>query len=75
MIRFQKRFSDGAVLLTARCRAFAGEGVREHRILVDPDGTVRVWDDQANYYTTCHSLGESAQVKARKAAASLPSAA
>lgn len=23
---------------------------------VDADGTVRIWDDVADHYTTCHSL-------------------
>ena len=46
--------------LTFRAKAFAGEGIREHRVRVDTHGTVRVWDSVAGHYTTCHSLSESA---------------
>lgn len=49
------------VRFTARCRAFASEGVREHRVKVDSDGTVRVWDSVAGHYTTCHSLSAGAE--------------
>lgn len=52
---------------TARAKAFSSEGVREHRFLVD-GATVRVWDNVAGHYTTCHSLGESAIRRLRKIA-------
>lgn len=42
--------------LTVRAKAFSGEGVRTNRCTVDADGTVRVYDSVAGYYTTCHSL-------------------
>lgn len=45
---------------TIRAKAFAGEGIRTHRVAVDTDGVVRVWDSVAGYYTTCHSLGRAA---------------
>ena len=51
-----------------RAKAFAGEGVRDHRISVDDDGDVRVWDEVAGYYTTCHSLCKDAIRRARKIA-------
>jgi hypothetical protein len=44
--------------MTIRCKAFDGEGVRTNRVMVDDDGTVRVYDSVAGYYTTCHSLSE-----------------
>ena len=53
---------------TMRCRAFSGEGVRENRVTVGADGIVRVWDSVAGHYTTCHSMAESAQARARKLA-------
>lgn len=58
-----------ATKLTVRCKAFGGEGVRENRVAVDRDGTVRVWDSAAGHYTTCHSLGRSALARIRRAAA------
>jgi hypothetical protein len=51
--------------LTIRAKAFSGEGVRTHRVMVEADrvdgqdvirGAVRVWDDVAGHYTACHSL-------------------
>lgn len=47
------------VPLTVRAKAFAGEGVREHRVMVD-DVNVRVWDAVAGCYTLCHSLSRAA---------------
>lgn len=58
-----------ATTLTMRCRAFDGEGAKQHRLSVDRDGTVRVWDSVAGHYTTCHSLGRSALARIRRAAA------
>ena len=55
--------------VTTRAAAFAGQGVREHRFLVETDGTVRVWDAIAGYYTICHSLSSAAQARIRKLAA------
>ncbi|MCE5336801.1 MAG: hypothetical protein LLG06_19665 [Desulfobacteraceae bacterium] len=52
---------------TIRARAFSGEGIREHRVMVDGDGTVRVYDSAAKHFTRCHILSISAQQRARKA--------
>lgn len=49
------------IRFTARCAAFSGEGVREHRVMVDSDLTVRVWDNVAAHYTTCHALSAAAE--------------
>ena len=55
--------------VTARAKAFGGEGIRTHRFAVDPDtGLVRVWDDVAGHYTACHSLSASATRRIRKLA-------
>jgi hypothetical protein len=55
--------------ITARAKAFRREGVKSHKFSVEADGTVRVWDAVAGYYTTCHSLGKSAEARIRKLAA------
>jgi hypothetical protein len=54
--------------ITARCRAFTGEGVREHRILVDSDGDVWVKDPVDGYFTRCHALSAGQQARLRKLA-------
>lgn len=41
--------------ITIRARAFSGQGVKTHRMLIT-DGTVKVYDPIAGYYTSCHSL-------------------
>jgi hypothetical protein len=51
------------VVIKARAKAFSGEGVREHRFLVEKAmgiTVVRVWDSVAGHYTRCHSLGSAA---------------
>lgn len=55
-------------VVTIRARAFSGDRIRDHRCTVDADGTVRVWDEVAGHYTTCHSLTRGALARARKAA-------
>jgi hypothetical protein len=54
-----------------RVKAFSGQGRREHKLSVSPDGTVRVWDDVAGHYTTCHSLSAATQSRVRKLVAQL----
>lgn len=54
--------------VTIRAKAFTGRGVEAVRCLVASDGTVRVYDGVAGHYTVCHSLGNSAQARARKLA-------
>ena len=55
-------------IITVRAKAFAGYGVEEIKALVEPDGTVRVYDDVAGYYTTCHSLSPRAEQRIRRLA-------
>lgn len=45
------------VEMTIRAKAFAGDTVREHRVLVD-DVSVRVYDSTAGHFTLCHSLSK-----------------
>lgn len=40
---------------TIIARAFAGDDVKTHTVRVE-GGIVRVWDEVAGYFTTCHSL-------------------
>ncbi len=54
--------------ITARAKAFSHEGVKAHRFTVAADGAVRVWDDVAGHYTSCHSLSRTAQRRIRKLA-------
>jgi hypothetical protein len=56
-------------IVTMRVRAFAGEGAKSHDLLVEPDGSVLVWDTVGAHYTRCHSLTSSAQKRAIKLAA------
>lgn len=53
-------------IVTIRARAFSAEGIRTHRVMVESDGSVLVWDAVAGYYTSCHSLSASAIRRARK---------
>ena len=63
--RLDKRL--GQTRFTTRCRAFSG-GVREHRILIEADGSVLVWDEVAGSYTRCHALSAGQQARLRKLA-------
>lgn len=56
--------------ITARAKAFSGEGVRSHKFSVDHDGTVRVWDSIAGHYTNCHAMTPRALNRVRKMAIS-----
>lgn len=55
-------------IVTARARAFSGEAVRKHSFMVETDGTVRVYDPVAGYYTTCHALSVKTLRRLRKIA-------
>lgn len=60
---------NNEIKITARAKAFSGEGVREHIFSVDlADKNVRVWDSVAGHYTTCHSLTASAKSRVLKLA-------
>lgn len=50
-----------------RARAFGGR-LETIQALVDADGTVRVYDSVAGYYTTFHSLSEGARRRIRRLA-------
>lgn len=59
---------DSNKSITIRGRAFQGR-LESLRCMVDEDGTVRVYDNVAGHYTTCHSLPERTQARVRKLAA------
>jgi len=56
-----------STIITARARFF-GRRIESRKVRVDDDA-IRVLDDVAGYYTTCHSLGTAAQRRIRKIAA------
>lgn len=58
------------VEMTIRAKAFSGEGVRQHRVMVD-DANVRVYDSVAGHFTLRHSLSKKTVAKIIKAAAGL----
>ena len=56
--------------ISIKVRAFNSErGAREHQVMVDESGTVRVYDDIAGHFTLCHSLTARQLDRCRKAAA------
>jgi hypothetical protein len=54
--------------ITARARYFSGQGIETLPVLVESDGTIRVWDAVAGHYTVCHSLAPSAERRIRRLA-------
>lgn len=54
-----------SVEITLRAKAFKGEGVKVNRFSVAPNGTVRVWDNVAGNFTTCHSLSPKMEARIR----------
>ena len=56
-----------SIIVSARARAFSGEGINTHKFLVSSD-TVKVWDPVAGYYTGVHALSRSACARIRKLA-------
>ncbi len=53
------------VTVNVRANAFAGRRIESVSAMVEPDGTVRVYDDVAGHYTLCHSLSARAQARIR----------
>ena len=46
-------------VIVVRAKAFSGEGVRHHTVLVD-EQAVFVWDSVARHFTSCHALSQRA---------------
>ena len=53
-----------------KCEPFR-DGYYEASVMVDGDGTVRVYDSIAHHYTRCHSLSATQQQRARRIAAAV----
>ena len=49
----------GAIEVRARCKAFSGQSVRNHRILSSSDKSVLVWDSVAGHFSNCNILSRS----------------
>ena len=60
--------------LTVRARFFSARPIETRRVLVEPDGTIRVWDKVAGHYTVCHALSRSAERRIRQLARAARSA-
>lgn len=54
-------------IITVRVRAFNGK-LETVQCIVNNDGTVRVFDDIAGFYSACHSLSERQQSRIRNLA-------
>ena len=52
--------NSAEVEITARAKAFSGEGVKEHKFLVRGN-EIKVWDLIAGHYTNCNALTNSAK--------------
>ena len=50
------RFAQDVVQMEFRGKVFSTRGVETVDVRVDDAGTVRVWDDIAGHWTTCHSI-------------------
>jgi len=63
-----KTTSSNEIEITARAKAFSGEGVKTHKFLVRGN-EVTVWDPVAGHYTTCHSMSPATVRRVAKLAA------
>ena len=59
--------TNDVILTAVRCAAFGGK-VGTHDVSVSWTGIVRVYDNVAGYFTTCHSLSKAAERRIRKLA-------
>ncbi|HXF44841.1 MAG TPA: hypothetical protein VNK91_01865 [Burkholderiaceae bacterium] len=58
-------------IFKARAKFFSSFPVETRSVAVDNDGTVRVWDNVAGRYTTCHALTPSVIRRIRRMAKKL----
>lgn len=56
------------VEITARARAFSGQGIRLHKFLIRA-GEIKVWDAVAGHYTNCNALTNSKKKRIARLAA------
>jgi hypothetical protein len=52
------RFAADVTQMEFRGKVFANRGVETVDARVDEHGTVRVWDEVAGHWTTCHSISQ-----------------
>jgi hypothetical protein len=57
------------VKITARAKAFSGEGARRNLFLVE-GSEVMVWDSVAGHFTDCNSLSDGAKARIARLARS-----
>ena len=57
-------------VITVKCKAFGNETAKDHKVLIEDNGMIRVYDSIAGYYTGCHSLSKATQRRIRKMAGS-----
>ena len=54
------------LVTTIFAAAFTGETSRHHDVMVDANGTVRVWDSIGGIYTALHNLTNAEEERARR---------
>jgi hypothetical protein len=47
--------------IEVRAKFFTRSKVETRKVIVEADGTIRVWDEIANIFTICHALSKSEQ--------------
>lgn len=52
------QFATDAVQMEFRGKVFAGRGIETVDVRVDDEDVVRVWDEIAGHWTTCHSISD-----------------
>ncbi len=62
------RFAADAIQMEFRGKVFSGRGIETVEVRVDDEGIVRVWDEVAGHWTSCHSISERNLREIRRAA-------
>lgn len=57
-------------VITVKCKAFGSETAKDHKVLIEDSGAIRVYDSIAGYYTACHRLSKATQRSIRRSVAS-----
>jgi hypothetical protein len=52
--------------VSARVRAYRGDPIKLHNMVITRHGTVLVYDDSAGYFTGCHGLSQATQARIRR---------
>jgi len=64
-----------SIFTNFRCVAFPGHRRTNYAVAIDAAGNVRVWDDVAGHFTTCHILTDEQKAAIKTKAAKEPKAA